>query len=260
MTRPEEQPGALLAELGRLAGLLGPAVQPVGADALLATITQSARRLFGAQACSLALLSDDGAELVYTTASGEGARDVQGMRLPSGTGVAGWVVMSGQPVAVEDLAGDARFARGVAEQTGYVPRTLLAVPVVAGDREQEVLGVLTVLDRDETRAGAEGDMALLGVLAEQTALTLTTRRAVGDLGRVLLQALAEAAPGGGELRDALTRAADTLPPPDADLAELAVVLAELDRLGPGERRLAVRLVREVAAHAAGRPGRRPRRG
>jgi GAF domain-containing protein len=248
----------LLGELGRLAALLGPAVRPVGADQLLRTVAQAARQLFGARACSLALLSEDGDELVYTTASGEGEREVPGMRLPSGTGIAGWVVMSGQPVAVEDLASDARFARGVAEETGYVPRALLAVPVVSGE---EVLGVLTLLDRDEARPGSEQDMALLSVFAEQAALALVGQRAFGDLGRVLLQAVAEAAEQGSALRDAVTAAADDLAPPDADLAELAVVLAELDRLGPGERRLAVRLVREVAAHAAGRPGRRsPRRG
>lgn len=251
----DAQAAELLADLGRLAARLGPAVRPVGADRLLASITQSARQLFGARACSLALLSEDESELVYTTAAGDGAEGVTGMRLPSGKGIAGWVVMSGQPVAISDLESDARFARDVAEDTGYVPRALLAVPVQVEDR---VLGVLTLLDRDAARPGADQDMALLAVFAEQTALTLQSEQAFTDLGRVLLGAVAAAAEDGSALADAVVRAAAGLPGRDADLAELAEVFALLERQGAEERRLAVRLVREVAAYA-GRRSSRPRR-
>ena len=48
-------PDALLAELGELATALGPAVRPAGTDELLRSLTETARRLFGAAACSLAL-------------------------------------------------------------------------------------------------------------------------------------------------------------------------------------------------------------
>lgn len=44
-----------------------------------------------------------------------------------------------------------RFAQDVAEDTGYVPRALLAVPVSSPVR---LLGVMTLLDRDADRPGA----------------------------------------------------------------------------------------------------------
>jgi GAF domain-containing protein len=253
-TAPSSTAADLLDELGRLATELGPAVRPVGADRLLASITESARRLFGASACSLALLTDDGAELVYTTASGEGAQDVTGMRLPAGTGVAGWVVQSGEAVVVSDPASDPRFARDVAAGTGYVPRELLAVPVGG----EQVLGVLTLLDRDPARPGAASDMSLLSVFADQAALTLQNERAFGDLGRVLLSALARAAEEGSPLADVLGRAAAGSRTRDGDLAELAAVVAALDRQSAEDRRLAVRLVREVAEHTRRRSARRGR--
>ncbi len=249
----KSQTDDLLRELGELAARLGPAVRPVGADRLLASITQSARQLFGAKACSLALLSEDGSELVYTTAAGEGADDVTGMRLPSGKGIAGWVVMSGQPVAVADLHNDSRFASDVAAETGYVPSALLAVPVTDDD---EVRGVLTLLDRDDSRPGAEQDMVLLGVFAEQTALTLQSERAFADLGRLLLAAVAHAASEGSDLVDAVARVGQDAPEQDPDLAELAEVFALLGRQGERERRLAVRLVRDVAAYTGRRSARR----
>ncbi|MGH3192493.1 MAG: GAF domain-containing protein [Streptosporangiaceae bacterium] len=60
-------PDELLAELGQLANSLGPAVRPAGTEELLESLTETARRLFGAVACSLALLSDDESELLPPT-------------------------------------------------------------------------------------------------------------------------------------------------------------------------------------------------
>ena len=91
------------------------------------------------------MLTDDESELVYTAADGAGADAVVGLRIPSGQGVAGWVAASGQPVAIGDLARDPRFAGEVAEQTGYVPRAMLVVPVRSPDRLLGVLGATAML-------------------------------------------------------------------------------------------------------------------
>lgn len=246
-------PDALLAELGELAGALGPAVAPPGTQRLLSALTDTARRVFNAQACSLALLSEDESELVYTTAAGSGADDVTGMRMPSSKGIAGWVVASGQPVAISDLRNDARFARDLAENTGYVPTAILAVPVQS---EVRLLGVLSVLDRDADRPGASADLALLSVFADQAAIALEGARAFGDLGRVLLTAFADAAAGGVTLGDVLRERADSLPRPDRRLAELAGLFADLARQGPAERELALTITREVLEYGRGR-SRRP---
>ncbi len=241
----------LLRQLGELAASLGPAVRPAGADELLRSLTETARQLFGAAACSLALLSEDESELVYTVAAGEGAADVTGMRIPASQGIAGWVVQSGQPIAISDVSSDPRFSRQAAEQTGYVPQAILAVPVEIRGR---MLGVISLLDRDPRRPGAERDMALLSLFADQAALALASVETFGDLGRILFRALAVAA-GGGDLSAALTQVASTLPGPDADLAELAGAFATLARRGAAERRLALAVLREVADYAKGRPSR-----
>jgi GAF domain-containing protein len=245
-------PDELLRQLGELANSLGPAVRPAGTDELLRSLTETARRLFGAAACSLALLSEDESELVYTVAAGQGADDVTGMRIPASQGIAGWVVQSGQPIAVSDVASDPRFAREQAEQTGYIPQAILAVPVETPAR---LLGVISLLDRDPRRPGAEQDMALLSLFADQAALALASVERFSLMGRVLLDALAETAAVGGEAADALRRAADGLPPPDADLAELAATFAVLARHGAAERRLALAVLRDVADYLGRRPSR-----
>lgn len=246
MTEAEE----LLAEIARLAGSLGPAVRPVGSEDLLRALTETARELFGAAACSLALLSEDESELVYTTAVGAGADDVTGMRISAGAGIAGWVVQSGQPIAISDLGNDPRFSREVAEQTGYVPQALLAVPVVSSHR---TLGVISLLDRDARRPGAENDMRLLTLFADQAAIALESVNAFGNLGSVLLAALAEAAGTDSDLARAAGEIAARLPEADADLATLAATFASLMRQGRAERRLAVGVLNEFAAYARRRP-------
>jgi GAF domain-containing protein len=244
-------PDELLRELGELATSLGPAVRPAGTDELLRSLTETARRLFGAAACSLALLSEDESELLYTIAAGEGADDVTGLRISSSHGIAGWVVQSGQPIAISDLDNDPRFSRGLAEQTGYVPQTILAVPV---ETPQRMLGVISLLDRDTRRPGAEQDMALLSLFADQAALALASVDRFNVLGRVLLAALAEAATG-DDLVLTLRRAVDGLPAADADLAALAATFAALARRGAAERRLALAVLRDIGEYVERRPPR-----
>jgi GAF domain-containing protein len=249
MTSPDD----LLRELAELATSLGPAVRPAGTDDLLRALTETARQLFGAAACSLALLSEDDSELLYTVAAGEGAEDVTGMRIPASQGIAGWVVQSGQPIAISDVASDPRFARETAEQTGYVPQAILAVPV---ETPQRTLGVISLLDRDPERPGADHDMTLLSLFADQAALALASVETFSRLGRVLLDALAGAA-AGHDLALALRRAASESPSADPELASLAAAFSALARRGAAERRLALAVLRDVAEYTERRPSRLP---
>jgi GAF domain-containing protein len=134
-----------------------------------------------------------------------------------------------------------------------VPQAILAVPVQAGHR---MLGVISLLDRDPRRPGAEQDMALLSLFAEQAALALASVEAFGSLGRVLLNALAASA-AGDNLSQALRRAADSLPAADADadLLALATSFAALARRGAAERRLALAVLRDVGDYAERRSSR-----
>lgn len=101
-------------------------------------------------------------------------------------------MQSGQPIAISDVASDPRFSREQAERTGHIPQTILAVPV---ETPQRMLGVITLLDRDSRRPGAEQDMALLSLFADQAALALASVERFSVIGRELLNALVEAATG-----------------------------------------------------------------
>lgn len=232
----------LLRELAELSTATVGVLAPPAIDSLAESIVGVARGVFGAAACSLAVLDEDSEELIYVAADGEGAELILGVRLPIGRGIAGWVVQSGQPIAVSNLVDDRRFARDVAESTGYVPAAMLAVPVESDDR---ILGVLSVLDRDADRPGAAGDLELATRFAAQAAAALAARAAFTDAGAVLLRALADAATADGELADALRANATS----GGSLAEIAALLGELNRAGDAERRLALRVLNDVLEYA-----------
>jgi GAF domain-containing protein len=140
-----------------------------GYRALLRATVEVARATFHAKASSVFLLDEDADELVFEAVAGGGSEGLVGRRFPSSTGVAGWVLVTRQPLVVDDLAQDKRFARDVAESTGYVPRSLMAVPLLVDDR---VLGVLEVLDRSNVEPFSLAEMDLLGLLGNQAAIAL----------------------------------------------------------------------------------------
>jgi GAF domain-containing protein len=137
--------------------------------ALLRSIVEVARSIFGARASSIFLLDEAADELVFEAVAGEGEETLVGQRFPSGTGIAGWVLVTRQPIVIEDVGEDPRFARDVAQSTGYVPRGLMAVPLLHGEA---ALGVLEVLDRPANEAFTLAEVDLLGLFANQAALAL----------------------------------------------------------------------------------------
>ena len=149
---------------------------------LLQSIVEVARAIFRAKASSIFLLDEEADELVFEAVAGEGSEELVGRRFPSSTGIAGFVLVSRQPLVIEDVLTDPRFSRETAESTGFVPKGLMAVPLLHDER---ALGVLEVLDRPSDARFTLAEMELLGLFANQAAIALDllgrARRAQGAL-------------------------------------------------------------------------------
>ena len=142
---------------------------------LLHAIVQVARAIFGAKASSIMLLDEEADELVFEAVAREEEQHLVGMRFPSSSGLAGWVLVTRQPLVLEDVAHDPRFAKDLAEGTGYVPSGIMAVPLLY---EERALGVLQVLDRPQRSRFSLREMELLGLFATQAAAALSVLRSV----------------------------------------------------------------------------------
>jgi GAF domain-containing protein len=85
-----------------------------------------------------------------------------GVRLPPGAGIAGRVIETGIGTAVPDTRHDPRFAASIAAGTGYVPYTMLVVPLRRGSR---TIGALSILDRRDGQPYREDDIEPAGLFA-----------------------------------------------------------------------------------------------
>jgi GAF domain-containing protein len=187
---------------------------------LLQSVVEVARAIFGAKASSIFLLDEDADELVFEAVAGEGEETLIGKRFPSSTGIAGWVLVTRQPLVIEDVTQDPRFGKEVAESTGYVPKGMMAVPLL---HEERALGVLEVLDRPQRSQFSLVEMDLLGLFANQAAIAL-------DLLRRARKAEA-ALDASGEGAGVLASLAETLETLEGERREAGIrLLASLDGL------------------------------
>ena len=175
--------------IGQLAGLavdLETTLVPAPVTEQLGALCAAARLAFGAAAVSVAAL--DGEVLRYLGAAGAGADAIVGTELPVSRGIAGYVAVTGSALAIDRPAADPRFARDVAERTGYVPDALLVAPITAPNGE--VAGVLTVLDRSPGDADA---LAMASAFAAQAWFVIRSTVTVTSTARVLLETIVDAA-------------------------------------------------------------------
>jgi len=136
---------------------------PDASRGLMEAVVHTAAGVFGAAAASICLTDETTGELVYQSAWGAGAREIVGVRLPPGTGIAGQVVGGGVAEAVPDCRTDPRFAARIAAGTGYVPYTMLVVPLQRAGRS---IGALSILDRRDGRAYRNDDLEPAGLFAD----------------------------------------------------------------------------------------------
>ncbi len=95
------------------------------------------------------------------------------LRICDDAGIAGHVFQTRQALHIPDTFEHPLFAREVAENTGYVPRSMIVVPV--SHRPDRCDGVLQVMDR-RVSAFHDNDRALLEAIAVQVSITLDNAR------------------------------------------------------------------------------------
>jgi GAF domain-containing protein len=141
---------------------------------LLQATVEVARGIFSARASSVFLYDETTDELVFEAVAGEGSETLIGQRIPSSTGIAGWVLVTRQPIVLDDVTQGPRWGgHEIAERSGYVPRGLMAVPLL---HEEDPVGVLNVLDRPQEARFSLEEMELLGLFANQAAIALDLLR------------------------------------------------------------------------------------
>jgi GAF domain-containing protein len=213
---------------------------------LLQSIVDAAAQIFGAAAASIALVDEVHQKLVFKVAYGAGKENVIGLSIPLDQGLAGYVVMTGQPISVRDVRQDARFNQGFASSTGYVPRSILATPLMVGD---QVIGVMEVLDKINAASFGMQDMDLLGLFARQAAMAIHQLQQYDRLGAALVNGLRRliSPADSPDLEQALDAAqAAGL---EDNLLEIADQVNAISRLGQAEQKACLEILQAFGRFA-----------
>src|SRR5512137_1371844 len=112
MTETGDQEKSLADQFKQLLSSLessGRAILPRSNDELLKSIVEAAARIFNAAAASILLVNEQEQVLVFRVATGAADRDLVGMKFPLNKGIAGYVVMTGQPLTISNVRTDPRF-------------------------------------------------------------------------------------------------------------------------------------------------------
>ncbi len=233
----------------------GRAVLPASNQELLQIVVEAAARIFGAAAASIALVDEKENCLVFRVAYGAGSEEVVGMRIGANQGIAGYVATTGQPIAVSSVQDDPRFARDTAEKTGYVPRSILAMPLYLNDR---VIGVMEVLDKISAPSFGLQDMELLALFARLAAIAIEQSRQLDRLNDSFVQGIRDLLGGTAPAAAAEIAAAvqgESEPGTENDLRVLSGLLRSFAGLPAEDRRLALSILAPFAEYAGRRAGR-----
>ncbi len=245
-----------LKEALTLTASAGEISSPVSHSRLLEMVVETAASVIPSRAASLFLTDEEAEELVFEVALGPEAEKVRKFRVPLGHGIAGLVAMSGQPMAISDAASDPRQAADIAQSVGYEPESILCVPLFY---DEEVIGVLELLDREGAPSYSSADMATLGLFANQAAVAIEQSRNQRNLAALLAQVLGSLGGVPEHRRRGLEEEGHSLvagveeDPSHRRALELARLVSEISRRGEEETRACRAILEGFAGYLRSRP-------
>ena len=142
-------------------------------DPLLHKILAGAVKVTDASAGSLLLLDELTDELVFAVVEGGGGESLQGTRIASDKGIAGWVATNRQPLIVDDVNKDNRYYHSIAANFDIRLTSLICVPMIS---RTKLIGVLQVMQNTPGRYFGPVEQELLNSFASKAAISIENAR------------------------------------------------------------------------------------
>ena len=174
-------------------------------DALLVYILEAAMRLVKCEASSL-LLVENADTLKFRVALGPAGVKALAIPVAAKGSIAGWVVENNESLIINDVAQDPRFFGAVQEKTGYVTKSMVAVPLRF---EKKCIGVIELLNKDALVPFNRDDLAILELLSVQAGIAYQNASAYRQA-RTEIRELETAISSGGEFHQFVAADASVL--------------------------------------------------
>jgi HD-GYP domain-containing protein (c-di-GMP phosphodiesterase class II) len=182
-------------------------------DKLLTLIMNHARDLLEVEATSVWELDEQRQLLVLHVATGERGEQLKEITVPVGQGLIGECVTRGERILVDDVSTDPRHNKGVDEQSGFVTRSILSVPLRApsiqlgserGVLRESIIGGAQAVNKRGGGAFSEDDILLFEALASQAATVLQLARLYEDTQK-LFEGVVKVVAGAVDAKDPYTQ-------------------------------------------------------
>jgi len=141
----------------------------------LFAFTRKLRQLLNAERSSLFLVHREQGQLELKVA--ENLEELGPIRIPIGTGIAGAVAQSGQPIRIDDAYADSRFNPEVDKQTGFRTRSIISLPIK--NRNGDVFAVAQLLNRKDGQPFDAGDEQRFANFIESIGVIFETLEGLG---------------------------------------------------------------------------------
>ena len=146
-------------------------------DSILRTIMDQMAQYFGPETWSLMMLDEARNDLYYAITVGENAESLRHVRIPVGSGIAGWVAEHGVPLVVPSVVDDPRFAVFLRENPEINLQSVACVPIRSGDR---LLGIIQLMNY-KLDLLADDAISFLYMLSDYAAIAIQNARYVSRI-------------------------------------------------------------------------------
>lgn len=201
---------------------------------------------------SVLVRDGDEGDLKFLSATGSVAEQLLDLKVPAGKGIAGFVLSSGQPMAVSDVGEEQTFYAGVDKETGYSTQMILATPL---RHDGEIIGVLEYINRRGEPPFAPftpAEMDKAALFADAIASLVSayeSAKMFRDLGQKFLSA--EDEDDAVDIRKWLTGLRDSVE--HREMMDLAVLIRDVASRGESERKLCRRILESIADYSDEKP-------
>ncbi|OGS36383.1 MAG: hypothetical protein A2293_16810 [Elusimicrobia bacterium RIFOXYB2_FULL_49_7] len=144
-------------------------------------LMELAKQVTGAEAASAILVEED--HLMFVAASGMNSHEIKRVRLERDEGIAGWVIKNQKSLNIADVSMDERFSTRADKSSGFLTKSILAVPLKIEDR---AIGVLEAVNKAGGASFEETDFRLLSTLANSAAMAIHKAQLYSDLNELFI--------------------------------------------------------------------------
>lgn len=142
-------------------------------DRLINVILKIVGDALNVETVSILFFDEKKENMVFEVARGKHRRSIEGVRIPVGEGVVGWVAKHQRPAIVNDIRKDKRYSRRIEKALGLKVRSILSIPLRQRNR---FIGVIEAVNRRGKEPFTQDDLQLFMALGDHIATALDNAR------------------------------------------------------------------------------------